>query len=407
MQSNFLAALDRFRRGDMVIVVDDHDRENEGDLIMLAEHATTEKTAFMVRHTTGILCVAITAEHAYRLRLPYMVEQNQDARKTAFTVSVDLAEGLTTGVSAQERTATIRALGSPTSRDTDFIRPGHIFPLIAHKRGLQARVGHTEAGVALAELTGGYPAALLSEIVASDGSMARGAILTAFAEEHQIPIISIAEIKEYQEKLEPLPKVLTYPRYKFEWVDVQLASGLWSLATYPSLKHREQVVMRFGSGDKTPLVRLHSECFTGDVVHSQRCDCGQQLKESIAAIEAHGYGYVLYLRDHEGRGIGLTEKLKAYILQNEGLDTVDANLQLGHSVDSRDWSEAISILKNLGLSSIQLLTNNPEKVKAVAESGIACQQISLQIEPNEFNKKYLDTKAQRLGHLGNTSQGGK
>ena len=407
MQSNFLAALDRFRRGDMVIVVDDHDRENEGDLIMLAEHATTEKTAFIVRHTTGILCVAITAEHAYRLRLPYMVEQNQDARKTAFTVSVDLAEGVTTGVSAQERTATIRALGSPTSRDTDFIRPGHIFPLIAHKRGLQARVGHTEAGVALAELTGGYPAALLSEIVADDGSMARGATLTAFAQEHQIPVISIAEIKEYQEKLEPLPKVLTYPRYEFEWVDVQLESGLWSLATYPSLKHREQVVMRFGSGDKTPLVRLHSECFTGDVVHSQRCDCGQQLKESIAAIEAYGYGYVLYLRDHEGRGIGLTEKLKAYILQNEGLDTVDANLQLGHSVDSRDWSEAISILKNLGLSSIQLLTNNPEKVKAVAESGIACQQISLQIEPNEFNKKYLDTKAQRLGHLGNTSQGGK
>jgi 3,4-dihydroxy 2-butanone 4-phosphate synthase/GTP cyclohydrolase II len=336
-----------------------------------------------------------------------MVEQNQDARKTAFTVSVDLAEGVTTGVSAQERTATIRALGSPTSRDTDFIRPGHIFPLIAHKRGLQARVGHTEAGVALAELTGGYPAALLSEIVASDGSMARGATLTAFAQEHQIPVISIAEIKSYQEKLEPLPKVLSYPRYEFEWVDVQLESGLWSLATYPSLKHREQVVMRFGAGDKTPLVRLHSECFTGDVVSSQRCDCGQQLKESIAAIEAYGYGYVLYLRDHEGRGIGLTEKLKAYILQNEGLDTVDANLQLGHSIDSRDWSEAISILKNLGLASIQLLTNNPEKVKAVAESGIACQQIPLQIEPNEFNKKYLDTKAQRLGHLGNTSQGGK
>ena len=403
MGANFQAALDRFRRGEMVIVVDDYDRENEGDLIMLAEHASTEKTAFMVRHTTGILCVAITAEHAYRLRLPYMVEQNQDARKTAFTVSVDLAKGTTTGVSAQERTATIRALGSPTSRDTDFIRPGHIFPLIAHKRGLAARAGHTEAGIALAELTGGYPAALLSEIVAADGSMARGETLAAFADEHQIPIISIAEIKEYQSQLEPLPKVATYPRYDFEWVDVQLASGLWSLATYPSLKHREQVVMRYGTGDKTPLVRLHSECFTGDVVHSQRCDCGQQLKESIAAIESYGYGYVLYLRDHEGRGIGLTEKLKAYILQNEGLDTVDANLHLGHSVDARDWSEAISILKNLGLSSIQLLTNNPEKVKAVAESGIVCQQVPLQIEPNEFNKKYLDTKAQRLGHI----QGGK
>ena len=403
MGANFQAALDRFRRGEMVIVVDDYDRENEGDLIMLAEHASTEKTAFMVRHTTGILCVAITAEHAYRLRLSYMVEQNQDARKTAFTVSVDLAKGTTTGVSAQERTATIRALGSPTSRDTDFIRPGHIFPLIAHKRGLAARAGHTEAGIALAELTGGYPAALLSEIVAADGSMARGETLAAFADEHQIPIISIAEIKEFQSQLEPLPKVATYPRYDFEWVDVQLASGLWSLATYPSLKHREQVVMRYGTGDKTPLVRLHSECFTGDVVHSQRCDCGQQLKESIAAIESYGYGYVLYLRDHEGRGIGLTEKLKAYILQNEGLDTVDANLHLGHSVDARDWSEAISILKNLGLTSIQLLTNNPEKVKAVAESGIVCQQVPLQIEPNEFNKKYLDTKAQRLGHI----QGGK
>lgn len=403
MGANFQSALDRFRRGEMVIVVDDFDRENEGDLIMLAEHASTEKTAFMVRHTTGILCVAITAEHAYRLRLPYMVEQNQDARKTAFTVSVDLAKGTTTGVSAQERTATIRALGSPTSRDTDFIRPGHIFPLIAHKRGLAARAGHTEAGIALAELTGGYPAALLSEIVAADGSMARGETLAAFADEHQIPIISIAEIKEFQSQLEPLPKVATYPRYNFEWVDVQLASGLWSLATYPSLKHREQVVMRYGTGDKTPLVRLHSECFTGDVVHSQRCDCGQQLKESIAAIESYGYGYVLYLRDHEGRGIGLTEKLKAYILQNEGLDTVDANLHLGHSVDARDWSEAISILKNLGLTSIQLLTNNPEKVKAVAESGIVCQQVPLQIEPNEFNKKYLDTKAQRLGHI----QGGK
>ena len=403
MQSNFLAALDRFRRGDMVIVVDDHDRENEGDLIMLAEHATTEKTAFIVRHTTGILCVAITAEHAYRLRLPYMVEQNQDARKTAFTVSVDLAEGVTTGVSAQERTATIRALGSPTSRDTDFIRPGHIFPLIAHKRGLQARVGHTEAGVALAELTGGYPAALLSEIVAADGSMARGASLTAFAQEHQIPVISIAEIKEYQEKLEPLPKVLSYPRYKFEWVDIQLESGLWSLATYPSLKHREQVVMRFGSGDKTPLVRLHSECFTGDVVHSQRCDCGEQLEKSISLIQSHGHGYIIYLRDHEGRGIGLTEKIKAYQLQDAGMDTIDANLHLGHEIDARDWSDAIAIVKALGLKELTLLTNNPNKVKALRTAGVEVKQVNLTVAPNSFNEKYLATKEEKLGH----SRGGK
>ena len=407
MENNFLNALDRFRRGDMVIVVDDHDRENEGDLIMLAEHATAEKTAFMVRYTTGILCVAITAEHAHQLRLPYMVEQNQDLRKTAFTVSIDLAEGITTGVSAVERTATVRALGSATTRATDFIRPGHIYPLIAHKDGLAARGGHTEAGIALAELTGSYPAALLSEIVAEDGSMGRGETLAHFAHDHQIPIISIDEIKEYQSKLVALPRVVTYPRHQFEWVKVQLRAAEWDLATYPSLKHREQVVMRYCLEDKTPIVRIHSECFTGDVIHSQRCDCGQQLDASIAAIEEYGCGYIIYIRDHEGRGIGLTEKLKAYTLQNEGLDTVDANLQLGHVVDSRDWSEAIAILKNLNLASIKLLTNNPEKVKAVLDSGISCEQVSIKVEANEFNKKYLATKADRLGHTSSKQSGGK
>ena len=407
MENNFLDALDRFRRGEMVIVVDDHDRENEGDLIMLAEHAAAEKTAFMVRHTTGILCVAITAEHAHQLRLPYMVEQNQDVRKTAFTVSVDLAEGITTGVSAIERTATIRALGSSTSLPTDFIRPGHIYPLIAHKEGLAARGGHTEAGIALAELTGSYPAALLSEIVAEDGSMARGESLAVFAEEHGIPVISIEQIKEYQSQLTALPRVTTYPPHVFEWVKVQLRNAEWELATYPSLKHREQVVMRYCLENKTPLVRIHSECFTGDVVHSQRCDCGQQLDASIAAIESYGCGYIIYIRDHEGRGIGLTEKLKAYTLQDQGLDTVDANLQLGHLVDSRDWTEAIAILKNLSLSAITLLTNNPEKVKAVADSGITCTQAALTIEANEFNKKYLSTKAERLGHNPTHQLGGK
>ena len=398
MLINFADALDRFRRGEMLIVVDDHNRENEGDLIMLAEHATAEKTAFIVRHTTGILCVAITRDEAHRLRLPFMVEQNQDVRKTAFTVSVDLAEGLTTGVSAKERTATIRALGSATARATDFIRPGHIFPLIAHAQGLAARQGHTEAGIALAELTGGYPAALLSEIVAEDGSMARGQVLLDFATRHQIPVVSIADIRSYQERLEHVPTVAQYPRHEFEWVPVQLRTQEWDIATYPSLKHREQVVMRYSLEDKTPMVRIHSECFTGDVVHSQRCDCGQQLDASIAAIEAYGCGYILYMRDQEGRGIGLTEKLKAYLLQSDGLDTVDANVQLGHEVDSRDWSDAISILKNLKVNAVKLLTNNPLKVQAVVDAGISCEQISLSIEENEFNEKYLKTKAERLGH---------
>jgi 3,4-dihydroxy 2-butanone 4-phosphate synthase/GTP cyclohydrolase II len=405
MLINFADALDRFRRGEMLIVVDDHDRENEGDLIMLAEHATAEKTAFIVRHTTGILCVAITADQAHRLRLPYMVEQNQDVRKTAFTVSVDLAEGLTTGVSAKERTATIRALGSATSRATDFIRPGHIFPLIAHAQGLTERQGHTEAGVALAELTGAYPAALLSEIVAADGSMARGQELLDFAAEHQIPVVSIADIRSYQERLEQPASVATFPRHEFEWAPVQLKNQEWDIATYPSLKHREQVVMRYCIEDKTPLVRIHSECFTGDVVHSQRCDCGQQLDASIAAIEAYGCGYIIYMRDHEGRGIGLTEKLKAYLLQDSGLDTVDANVKLGHQIDSRDWNEAIAILKNLKVSAIKLLTNNPQKVQAVVDAGIACEQMSIDIDENQFNKKYLQTKAERLGHARNL--GGK
>ena len=253
--------------------------------------------------------------------------------------------------------------------------------LFRSRDGLQARPGHTEAGIALAELTGGYPAALLAEIVAEDGSMARGATLAEFAKEHKIPVISIAEIMEYQSRITPVTKVAKIPHHEFEWVDVQLASGSWSLATYPSLKHREQVVMRFGKPHGVPLVRMHSECFTGDVAQSMRCDCGEQLAQSIQAITEHGYGYILYLRDHEGRGIGLTEKLKAYILQNEGLDTVDANLELGHSVDSRDWTEAIAILKNLNLQEVTLLTNNPEKVRAVRESGIACQPRALTIKP--------------------------
>lgn len=407
MDANFLEALERFGRGDMVIVVDDHDRENEGDIIMLAQHATADKTAFMVRHTTGILCVAITSDHAHALRLPYMVENNQDVRKTAFTVSVDLAEGVTTGVSALERSATIAALGRATSKATDFTRPGHIYPLIAHSDGLAARGGHTEAGIALAELTGNYPAALLSEILAEDGSMARGEVLNNFAKEFNMPIISIAQIKHYQASLSHSSALITFPHHQFDWVDVQLENGLWSLSTYPSLKHREQVVMRFGQGDKTPLVRIHSECFTGDVIHSQRCDCGDQLQESIVAIEEYGYGYVIYLRDHEGRGIGLTEKLKAYMLQNQGLDTVDANLELGHQVDSRDWSEAVSILKNLNLSAIKLLTNNPQKVQAVSKSEITCEQVFLETKPNEFNRKYLATKADRLGHIASHVTGGK
>ena len=396
--SNLQSALDAFKNGDLIIVTDHADRENEGDLMMLAEKATAEKVAFMVRHTTGILCVALTQERARQLRLPLMVEENQDTKKTAFTVSVDYKVGLTTGVSATERANTARALADNSVQHSDFIRPGHVFPLIADKGGLAARGGHTEAGVALAQLVGAAPLALLSEIVNEDGSMARGQSLVDFAAKHSIPMISI-------EELVAMAPVISEVKSEFEflWADLPLRGGMWKIATYPGLRQREHAVLSFGQAATTPLVRIHSECFTGDVVHSQRCDCGEQLEQSISLIQQHGYGFIVYLRDHEGRGIGLAEKIMAYQLQDKGMDTIEANLHLGHEIDARDWSDAIAIIESLGLSHLQLLTNNPKKVDALKEAGIAVIQNPLVIASNEFNEKYLATKQEKLGH----TRGGK
>jgi 3,4-dihydroxy 2-butanone 4-phosphate synthase/GTP cyclohydrolase II len=396
--SNLQRALDAYKNGDLIIVTDDADRENEGDLMLLAEKATPEKVAFMVRHTTGILCVALTQERARTLRLPLMVEENQDSKKTAFTVSVDYKVGLTTGVSATERANTVRALADGAVTHSDFIRPGHIFPLIADIGGLEARGGHTEAGVALSQLVGAQPVCLLSEIVNDDGSMARGDSLVAFATQHSIPMISVEELKG----LTPVAPAPT-STFEFEWAQLPLRTGMWSIATYPGLRQREHAVISFGQAGIVPLVRIHSECFTGDVVHSQRCDCGEQLEKSISMIQAHGHGYIVYLRDHEGRGIGLTEKIKAYQLQDAGMDTIDANLHLGHEIDARDWSDAIAIVKALGLKELTLLTNNPNKVAALRTAGIEVMQANLTVVPNTFNEKYLATKEEKLGH----SRGGK
>jgi 3,4-dihydroxy 2-butanone 4-phosphate synthase/GTP cyclohydrolase II len=396
--SNLQRALDAYKNGHLIIVTDDADRENEGDLMLLAERATPEKVAFMVRHTTGILCVALTQERARTLRLPLMVEENQDSKKTAFTVSVDYKVGLTTGVSATERANTVRALADGSVRHSDFIRPGHIFPLIADIGGLEARGGHTEAGVALSQLVGAQPVCLLSEIVNDDGSMARGESLLAFATQHSIPMISVAELKG----LAPVAPVAT-STFAFEWAQLPLRTGMWSIATYPGLRQREHAVISFGQAGIVPLVRIHSECFTGDVVHSQRCDCGEQLEKSISMIQAHGHGYIVYLRDHEGRGIGLTEKIKAYQLQDAGMDTIDANLHLGHEIDARDWSDAIAIVRALGVKELTLLTNNPNKVAALRMAGIQVMQANLTVVPNTFNEKYLATKEEKLGH----SRGGK
>ena len=400
--SNLQVALAAYKNGDLIIVTDDADRENEGDLMILAEKATAEKVAFMVRHTTGILCVAMTQERARTLHLPLMVEENQDSKKTAFTVSVDYKPGITTGVSAQERSNTVRALADLSVVASDFIRPGHVFPLIADNGGLAARGGHTEAGVALSQIVGAQPLCLLSEIVNDDGSMARGQSLTAFATEHQIPVISVAELKAYVQA-NPVAPIKSAPEFVFEWAQLPLRTGMWKIATFPGLRQREHAVIAFGAAGEHPMVRIHSECFTGDVVHSQRCDCGEQLEASINLIQEHGYGYIIYLRDHEGRGIGLTEKIKAYQLQDQGMDTIDANLHLGHEIDARDWNDAVAIVKALGLSHVQLLTNNPNKVAALKNSGITVTQKPLVIASNKFNEKYLATKEEKLGH----TRGGK
>jgi 3,4-dihydroxy 2-butanone 4-phosphate synthase/GTP cyclohydrolase II len=396
--SNLQKALDAYKNGDLIIVTDDADRENEGDLMLLAERATPEKVAFMVRHTTGILCVAMTQERARTLRLPLMVEENQDSKKTAFTVSVDYKVGLTTGVSATERANTVRALADTAVTHSDFIRPGHVFPLIADIGGLEVRAGHTEAGVALSYLVGAQPVCLLSEIVNDDGSMARGESLAAFAQQHSIPMISVEELKG----LAPVVRDVE-SQFIFEWAQLPLRTGMWSIATYPGLRQREHAVISFGQAGKVPLVRIHSECFTGDVVHSQRCDCGEQLEKSISMIQAHGHGYIVYLRDHEGRGIGLTEKIKAYQLQDAGMDTIDANLHLGHEIDARDWSDAIAIVRALGITELTLLTNNPNKVQALRTAGVEVTKANLTVVPNTFNEKYLATKEEKLGH----SRGGK
>ena len=396
--SNLQVALDAYKNGELIIVTDDADRENEGDLMLRADLATTEKVAFMVRHTTGILCVAMTQDRARELRLPLMVEENQDSKKTAFTVSVDYKVGITTGVSATERANTVRALADNSAAHSDFIRPGHVFPLIADNGGLQARGGHTEAGVALSQLVGAPALCLLSEIVTEDGSMARGQSLMDFATKNAIPVISVEELKA----VAPVVPAVT-STFEFAWAELPLRTGMWKIATYPGLRQREHAVISFGVPSSTPMVRIHSECFTGDVVHSQRCDCGEQLEQSITAIQNHGYGFIVYLRDHEGRGIGLTEKIKAYQLQDQGMDTIDANLHLGHEIDARDWSDAIAIIHALGLTAVQLLTNNPNKVAALKNAGVAVTQTPLVIPSNKFNEKYLATKEEKLGH----TRGGK
>ena len=390
--SELTQAINEFKSGNFLIVTDDKDRENEGDLILLAQTATTEQIAFMVRYTSGVICAAMDSATAKALKLPPMVKRNEDNHSTAFTVSVDVIKDRTTGISAAERANTLRALGNSNSKPSDFARPGHIFPLIAVEGGLQQRAGHTEAGVALCQLAGANPVAVICELVNDDGSMMRGEQLINFAVANGIKIISIEELKAIA------PAASAKLSTEFTWANLPISDSNWQISTFTSAFGTEHAVLKFGELNQQPLVRIHSECLTGDVFGSQRCDCGEQLAKSISLIEEAGGGLIIYLRDHEGRGIGLAEKIKAYQLQEQGADTVSANLTLGHPVDDRDYQDAIEILKRLSISQINLLTNNPIKSSELMAAGIKVTQLPIQIPSNKHNQSYLKSKKEILKH---------
>jgi 3,4-dihydroxy 2-butanone 4-phosphate synthase/GTP cyclohydrolase II len=382
--------------GQFVVVVDDADRENEGDLIIAAELVTPERIAFMVRYTSGLICAPMEGARLDELRLPLMVVDNTDSHRTAFTVSVDYVHGTTTGISAADRAATIGALIDPATRPHDLARPGHIFPLRYQEGGVLKRAGHTEAAVDLARLAGLYPAGVLCEIVNEDGSMARLPELTAFATRHGIPIVSIADLishRRHREKLVTRIAEARVPTPYGEFTAVGYESALDG--THHLALVKGDVVDKEGV-----LVRVHSECLTGDVFGSLRCDCGQQLHAAMSAIADAGEGVILYFRGHEGRGIGLMHKLQAYALQEQGRDTVEANLDLGLPADARDYGIGAQILVDLGVTSMRLLTNTPAKRAGLEGYGLSIlERVPLETVPTPENRDYLATKVAKMGHL--------
>src|SRR3984957_2373646 len=390
-------AVEQLRRGGMVVVVDDEDRENEGDLIMAAEDVTVDSMAFFLEYTSGIFCVPLESHRADELDLPLMVVANTEAQRTAFTVSVDFRHGTTTGISAHDRAATIRALIDPATKPTDLNRPGHIFPLRYRNGGVLRRAGHTEATVDLCRLAGKFPAGVLCEVVTADKSdMARLPELIEFAERHHLPIITIADLIRYRRRNEKLVKRVAEASLPTEY-------GTFKAQVFESLLDGEQhLAMVYGDVENTPnvLVRLHSECLTGDALGSLRCDCGPQLHTALAKVAAEGAGVVVYLRNHEGRGIGLAHKIRAYALQEQGHDTVDANLVQGLPVDSREYGIGAQILVELGVTTMRLLTNNPTKRGGLEGFGLnIVERVPLESQPTSFNIEYLRTKRERMGHL--------
>jgi len=387
-------------RGEMIVMVDDEDRENEGDLIMAAQFATAEKIAFIVRHTSGVVVAPLSGERCDDLRLPLMVDNNTESHRTAFTISVDLLEGTSTGISAADRAATLRGLADPNVSHSAFARPGHIFPLRAREGGVLKRAGHTEAAVDLARLAGLQPAGIICEIQNDNGTMSRLPDLKKFCAEHNLLLSSIADLVEYRRHHERLVERVGSATVPTEW------GGFTCVAYKSTIDGIEHLAFVKGDvSDGSPiLTRVHSECLTGDVFGSKRCDCGPQLAAAMQQIDEAGKGVVVYLRGHEGRGIGIGHKIRAYSLQDEGFDTVDANTELGLPVDSREYGIGAQILADLGARELRLMTNNPAKYGGIAGYGLRIvERVPLSIEPTPENEAYLRTKRERMGHVFDSS----
>lgn len=393
--SDIDAAVAAFGQGEFLVVVDGEDRENEADLIIAAEKVTPEAIAFMVRHTSGVICVPMLGERLEELRLPPMVQGNTDPHRTAFSVSCDLRRGVTTGISADDRARTISGLADPSTTYAELSRPGHVFPLRYCEGGVLSRAGHTEAAIDIARLAGLEPVAAICEIANDDGTMARGGSLDRFVAEHGLAKVSIADLVRYRRRHEKLVRRTAEAR-------MPTAHGEFRSYVFESLLTGVQhlALVRGDLTGEAPLVRVHSECLTGDAIGSLRCDCGEQLQLALEKIAAADRGALVYLRGHEGRGIGLTHKLRAYGLQDEGLDTVEANLEQGLPADSRRYGVGAQILVDLGVRRMKLMTNNPAKYHGLAGFGLEIDsRVPLMSEPTDENVRYLRTKQEKLGHL--------